>query len=315
MESASGKEIEELVATIEGLLLPKGFTVTKNPRIYNDHGVQVAEFDVEIRGKLGSADIAWLIECRNRPGDGPAPGQWIEQLMGRRNRFNFDKVMAVSTTGFSQGAIECAHRFGIALRAVDEIAPELTLLVRMRSMISRERCHILKHVEFVIDATEPPESIQAAQAVLSEAGDKPLDAPMLRSTSTGAIGTALQAFLSVVAEHPELWEDILPNQEPKPVVLRVDYPTDNHFVLDTALGPVRISTIHFDGAFALKESEIPLDQVAEYRQVGGDHPISQTAGFLVPMNDATVAFELHRIEESGAIMMTMRQVPKEKIPE
>jgi hypothetical protein len=147
------------------------------------------------------------------------------------------------------------------------------------------------------------------------AGDKPLDAPLLRSTSTGAIGTALQAFLSVVDENPELWANILPNQEPKPVVLRIDYPADTHFVLDTALGPVRISKIHFDGQLALQESEIPLDKVSEYRQVGGDHPITQTAGFLVPMNDSTVALELHRIEESGAIMMTLRQVPKEKLPE
>jgi hypothetical protein len=100
MGSDAGKELEELVATIEGLLLPAGFTVTKNPRIYNDHGVQVAEFDVEVRGKLGSATVVWLIECRNRPRDGPASGQWIEQLIGRRQRFNFDKVMAVSTTGF-----------------------------------------------------------------------------------------------------------------------------------------------------------------------------------------------------------------------
>jgi hypothetical protein len=315
MGYASGKEIEELVATIEGLLLPQGFTVAKNPRIYDDHGVPLAEFDIEIRGKLGSADIAWLIECRNRPCDGPAPGKWIEQLMGRRGRFNFDKVMAVSTTGFSQGAIECADRFGIALRAVDAIAPELTLWLRMRSMTSQERNHILKHVEFVIDAAEPPASVQAAQSALSAAGDKPLDAPLLRSTSTGATGTALQAFLSVVAEHPELWADVVPNQEPKPVLLRVGYPADNHFVIDTAFGPVRISKIHFEGALTLKESEIPIDKVSEYRQVGGGRPISQTAGFLVPMNEATVAFELHRIEESGAIMMTVRQVLKEKISE
>ena len=314
MGSTGGKEIEELVGTIEGLLIPKGFTVTKNSRMYND-GVQVAEFDVEIRGKLGSADIAWLIECRDRPADGPAPGKWIEQLIGRRDRFNFDKVMAVSTTGFSQGAIECAHRFGISLRAVHEIAPELILWARMRSMTSREERYVLNHVDFVIDAAEPPSSVHAAQAVINGAGDKPLDAPLLRSTSTGATGTALQAFLSIVAEHPELWADILPNQDPKPVALRVEYAVDSYFVLDTLAGPVRISKIHFDGALALRESDIPLDKVSEYKQVGSNHPISQTAGFLVPMNDATVAFQLRRIEESGAIMMTVRQVPNEKTQE
>jgi hypothetical protein len=311
MGSASGKEIEELVATIERSLLPKGFVVTKNPRVYNDRGVQVAEFDAEIRGKLGSADIAWLIECSNRPSDGPAPGQWIEQLIGRRGRFNFDKVMAVSTSGFAQGAIECAERFGIALRAVDEIAPELTVWLRIRSMTSRERRHVLNGIRFIVDAAEPPVSVQAVQSILSGSGDKPLDLALLRSTSTGETVTPLQAFSCIVAERPEVWENIVPNQEPRSVQLCVDYPTDNHFVIDTTSGPVRLSKIHFDGAFAIKESEIPLDKVSEYRQVGGDCPISQTAGFLVPMNHATVSFELHRIEESGAIMMTVRQLPEE----
>ena len=134
--------------------------------------------------------------------------------------------------------------------------------------------------------------------------------PLLRSTSSGATGTALQAFLSVIAEHPELWADILPNRQPKPLVLRVEYATDDHFVFDTALGPVRIRKIYFDGALALNESEIPLDKVSEYRQVGCDQPIAQTAGFLVPIKGETVALELHRVQEPGAIIMTVRQVQK-----
>ena len=68
-----GKSLEALVRQIEELLLPTGFKVTSNERIYNDEGIQIAEFDVEVRGKLGTTDIAWLIECRDRPGSGPAP--------------------------------------------------------------------------------------------------------------------------------------------------------------------------------------------------------------------------------------------------
>jgi hypothetical protein len=79
--SNDGKQLENLVALIEKLLLPKGFEVKPNTRVYNEDGVQIAEFDIEIRGKLGSTEIAWLIECRDRPGQGPAPGGWIEQLV------------------------------------------------------------------------------------------------------------------------------------------------------------------------------------------------------------------------------------------
>src|ERR671918_3202396 len=97
----TGKSLEKLVKQIEELLLPKGFYIRSNERVYNDEGIQIAEFDIEITGMLGSTPIKWLIECRDRPAQGPAPGSWIEQLVGRRARFRIDKVTAVSTTGFS----------------------------------------------------------------------------------------------------------------------------------------------------------------------------------------------------------------------
>jgi hypothetical protein len=51
-----------------------------------------------------------------------APGSWIEQLAARKTRFKFDKVIAVSTTGFAKGASEFAESQGISLRTVQRIA-------------------------------------------------------------------------------------------------------------------------------------------------------------------------------------------------
>ena len=101
-----GKQLEALVAFVEKALLPEGFEVRANERVYNDEGAQIAELDVEIRGRIGSTNISWLIECRDRPGDGPAPGAWIEQLVGRRTRFGFNK--AVSYTHLRRAVRSCA---------------------------------------------------------------------------------------------------------------------------------------------------------------------------------------------------------------
>ena len=87
--------------------LPVGFEVKSNERVFNDGGIQIAEFDIEIRGKVGTTMIAWLIECRDRPAQGAAPGSWIEQLVGRRNRFGFNKVTAVGVSEFL-----CVRRLG-----------------------------------------------------------------------------------------------------------------------------------------------------------------------------------------------------------
>ena len=61
--ASKGKQLESLVAVIEKLHLPEGFTVTPNEKVYED-GVQLAEFDIEIRGQLGTTEFRWLIECR-----------------------------------------------------------------------------------------------------------------------------------------------------------------------------------------------------------------------------------------------------------
>lgn len=117
-----GSSLERLVHDFETRLLPEGFTVTSRERILDEDGNQIAEFDIVISGRIGSSEINWLIECRDRPSSGSAPGSWIEQLVTRRARFHFDKVFAVSTSGFSPGAIQVAEQFGIKLRTVRAVA-------------------------------------------------------------------------------------------------------------------------------------------------------------------------------------------------
>jgi Restriction endonuclease len=116
----SGKEVEELVQSIEQQLLPQGFKVEPRQRIFNEAGEQIAELDLVISGTLGSSSVRWLIECRDRPSEGAAPISWIEQLVGRKERLLFDKVFAVSTTGFSSPARDFAKTKGIILRTVTQ---------------------------------------------------------------------------------------------------------------------------------------------------------------------------------------------------
>jgi hypothetical protein len=126
----TGKDLEDLVAQIEKQLIGENFTVSTRNKVFDDSGTQLAEFDVVIEGVLGSSNISWLIQCRDRPSAGPAPAEWIEQLVGRKDRFNFDKVIAVSTTGFSDPAVQFAGAKGILLRTVkdlDEISEDTSV--------------------------------------------------------------------------------------------------------------------------------------------------------------------------------------------
>ena len=135
--SNDGKALEKIVADLETLTLGKGFTVTPNDKVFDEDGNQIAEFDIKIEGKDGSTFFRWLIECRDRPSKGPAPSSWIQQLSGRRELFDFDKVIAVSTTGFSPGARKSARKLRVTLREVtslEEISSEFgTFEWRLRS--------------------------------------------------------------------------------------------------------------------------------------------------------------------------------------
>ena len=214
--------------------------------MFNDDGVQIAEFDVEIRGRVGSTNIAWLIECRDRPADGPAPGSWIEQLVGRRVRFGFNKITAVSTTGFTHGATEFAQAQGIELRKVEALRPEaFTDWLAIGHFQHLEKLTTLQHASILV---RPDEADDRKQALLDLISKTSADAAFLRSTKTGKYVAPAKAFLGAVEALGTLFDDLLPNGPPKKVRLQANYADDDdHFVVDTSLGPVRVQAILFKG--------------------------------------------------------------------
>lgn len=306
--SFDGKQLEALVSFVEKTLVPQGFEVKTNTRVFNDEGIQVAEFDVEVRGKVGTTNIAWLIECRDRPSQGAAPASWVEQLVGRRSRFRFNKVTAVSTTGFAAGAVEFAKSEGIELREVASLTPEdFSDWLLIRDFTSITRRTNLHHATILIDPEESPERREELARVISEHTD---DMPLLRSTSTGEKSPVKNAFLCAVQEVGNLFDDIEPNGEGKKVKLQVNYENENdHFVVDTELGEIRIKSIVFYGELSIEQRSLPLTVTSEYRQNDGGEVISKVAGFeSQEIFGHKFSLELHKLEETGETHVILRKV-------
>jgi len=298
-----GKKLELLVRDIEGMLLPAGFSVKSNRKVFNDEGIQVAEFDIEIKGKLGSGEIAWLIECRDRPSNGPAPGSWIEQLVGRRDRFGFNKVTAVSTTGFAQGASEFARERGIELRTVADVsADEVVSWLSVSSLTFLEQTIDRIAIRVGPSESTSPECLQALRETLKDVRES---APILRSSKTGQSGTARAAFLGAL---PNAFDDLLLNGGSKVISLGASYPDDNsHFLIDTPLGPVRINRIKFEAELSVKQIAIPIASVAEYRGNEAQDLISQTVAFEVDSPKGNLLVQMHNLAETGEARVTLRR--------
>ena len=309
-ERHDGKQLESLVAFVEEQLLPPGFEVRSNELVFNDEGVQIAEFDIEIRGKVGSTTIAWLIECRDRPGHGPAPGSWIEQLVGRRTRFAFNKVTAVSTTGFTTGAKEFAQQQGIELREVRSLDPsEFSDWLHITAIRQVKRVSDLKHADIILDGTQDAALLQAAaEAIRTAKGDDAI----LVSSVDHAKATVSQAFLTAVQSIPDAFESVSP-VNPKNLQICAKYKDDSHFSIETPLGLARVHHIVFVGQLRIEESEIPVVKTVEYRHVETGERISQLVAFSPhSVLGMDFSFELHRMAESGETHVALRRLPDEK---
>jgi hypothetical protein len=302
-----GKGLEGLVRYIETELLPPGFVVTANQKVCDDEGRIIAELDLDIRGKVGSTDFAWLIECRDRPGQGSAPASWIEQLVGRRQRFGFHKVTAVSTTGFSSGAERFARQSGIEIREVRELSPEhFNAWLHFQAIERIERRTTVQSCMVRIDPSTAP----ALRACLDQmfTGIDSNEAFLLTAASGHSVAPK-DAFHEAVSSAGSLFNDVPPNGSPKRVRIRSVYPEGHHYIVPTPLGDIPIHEIDFEGDLSIHVTQLPLLQTAEYRGAGDETSIAQVASFAAcAMGEDHFRIELHRFSESGVTHVTLRKV-------
>lgn len=107
----TSERFERQVERIHKLLEASGAKVTWNNRIPDpDNPAQLRQIDITIHRD----DKLTLVECRIHHKRQKVT--WIEELIGRRQSLRADAVIAVSASGFTQGAISKAMGYGIILR-------------------------------------------------------------------------------------------------------------------------------------------------------------------------------------------------------
>ncbi len=77
------------------------------------------EVDVVVRRRVGSADVVVMFECRDR--SSVEDVRWIEQVAQKRNSVGAAVAVAVSTSGFTSGALSKAAGLGVEIREVVEV--------------------------------------------------------------------------------------------------------------------------------------------------------------------------------------------------
>lgn len=264
----TGSELEKIVAALESQLMPDGFVIETNKKVFDENGVQEFEFDIVFSGPMGSGKYKCLIECRDRPSQGSAGREWIEQLFGRRRAENFNNVMAVSTTGFSPSAKELAIKFAIDLRQLDNLfsgaeawfpipSPVLARSYKARILGFRldgvmvENEDQLKELHKLAESEETWEkpvfllngSLQSGLSIFEEIGKHDVPLPEGKSFSPGK------------SEKGEFLVDLT---NPK---------TEAFVVLDS--GSIRVKTLIYEVKVEMTEEEIPIKCVRQYSRCNG----------------------------------------------
>jgi len=102
---------EQQVRRIYELIIESGADVTWNDHIGDpDNPPRTRQIDVTLR----RSGALTLVECRMHKA--PQDVQWIECLIARRISLGAQSVIAVSSSGFTSGALAKARQYGIITR-------------------------------------------------------------------------------------------------------------------------------------------------------------------------------------------------------
>lgn len=109
------EEFEKRVANLIKIIEEHGASVNWNHKTPDpSNNQQDRQIDIEVKKN----SERYHIECRHR--NKPQDVQWIEQLIGRKARFNLDGIAAVSSSGFTKTAKLAAQDSGVILRSLTE---------------------------------------------------------------------------------------------------------------------------------------------------------------------------------------------------
>lgn len=131
-----GRKFELLIEELEKHALNKEEKIISPGHLTDQVTHQLREVDILIESTVGTSSISIILECRDRKAKQGTI--WIEQLYSKLRDLKADKIIAVSSSGFSRPALEKANRYGIETRSFGEI--DISII---------ESWWQVKHIDFI----------------------------------------------------------------------------------------------------------------------------------------------------------------------
>ncbi|MBW8244017.1 restriction endonuclease [Muricauda oceani] len=265
-----GRKFEVLVESLEKHALNKEGVISSPGYLMDEVTNQMREVDVLIETKIGTSNISIVLECRDRKMKQDLT--WIEQLNSKLKDINADKIIAVSSSGFSKSALEKAKRYGIETRSFDEIDKNII-----------ESWWQVTHIDFISKQfrivyfypyLEDKDFFKKYRIPINSEEKYILD------TSENRLVSASELFQENCNQIQSLWGSLIPNGKASRDRINID--CDN---------PERELQFVFNEH---KSKILKIEYVADIFIVGKKIPLSKVSSYTSP--DSTIS---HIIEYDG----------------
>jgi hypothetical protein len=249
---------------------------------------QRREVDVSIRMTVGSVPVLILVECRDRRK--PAGSDWIEQIAQKAVNVRAAKVVAVSASGFTSGAVKMARTLAIETRRIREItADHVRDWCRIGEVVIFHAKSVLHHTSLELPSTAgdqfDDEDVRIARSWSYE------DRHFIRKIDGTRLG--LNAIHQAVMNDPKAWRGIRPGAPKKSRQVIVTYPTTNdRYQFPARRGPLDIVRIALHVDQWIERLSAPLKRVLAYQR--DNETVAQVAQYEAGIGPQNHLISFHR---------------------
>jgi len=304
--SRLGRKFEKIVRDLEELLGDLNLEVKSPDKLFDYASENYREVDISIKGKLGTHPILIVIECRDW--GRPQNVTWIEQLKTKRDGIRANKMIAVSTSGFSPNAVTLAEKYGIGIRNVDNLdAKELSGWIANTEVVYILNRFDVQKVSYVLTDSSELGDV-APKATLPTFGGRGTNRRgtnkgedkifILKNTGQRFSINDLVSMIKFQDSTP-LFDKVKPNQEPIEEFLHISFKDSSDILLielDTKIDRV----VELDIRLKLWKTEcsIPISSIMQYTSRG--EILAERADFILPYeNEKAITVSLQRDKQTG----------------
>ena len=295
-----GRELEKLVATLENLLGETNIEVKSPDYIMGINSGSRREVDISLRTRVGSSDVLIVLETRDRNETDDV--RWIEQLATKREDVLASKIVAVSSSGFTEGAKNTAKRLGIELRAIEDLTlGSIAEWFRVEAFQVFERRGQLLSAEIRVN----PDQHEFLKKIITEINVRD---PFLIHFPSGKKQSILQVWKATVNQSPQMFDNIEPNGEAIHRAITVKYPNpETRYRISTSIGEIPVIEILFVVILSITLKSYPTSGIVQYSNVDGE-TIAQSVKYSVNIGGKAMNFTIHKIEQKTNLVLSVEQL-------